>query len=290
MPRIIAALDNGEYRAAIEEIDAYLRRSTALVVSGYADIPHLRFLLQSLELRIESLSDEKAELERRLITFNRRHDDTLGDLIQRLLKARAELAQMLVVDRERYDKSDKVEAEAAAQEAQSAYQDYFRQHEELQKAEPLPQLDKEAEQELKALYRKACSVCHPDKVSEERKEDANRAFVELQTAYKGNDLARVRKIYKTLASGGLLATRSTTLSQVDALKAAIAELEYAIARLVLELKALQRSDGAMMMDSAGTTEADWQHFFEQQRDILEMELISAASQILAAHKAEIEVS
>ena len=59
-----------------------------LVVAGFADIPRLRLQLETLELRLESLSDEKAELERRLITFNRRHDDALGDLIQRVLKAR----------------------------------------------------------------------------------------------------------------------------------------------------------------------------------------------------------
>ncbi len=78
LTQIIAALDNGEYRAAIEHIDAYLRNATALVVAGFADIPRLRFVLESLELRLESLTDEKAEIERSLITFNRRHDDALG--------------------------------------------------------------------------------------------------------------------------------------------------------------------------------------------------------------------
>ncbi len=97
--QIIAALDKGEYRAALEEIDAYLCRATALVTAGYADISRLRFQLEVLELRLESLTDEKAELERRLITFNRRHDDALGDVIQRILKARAELARLLAAKR-----------------------------------------------------------------------------------------------------------------------------------------------------------------------------------------------
>lgn len=277
--RIIAALDNGEYRVALEEIDAYLRRAIALVAAGYADIPRLRFQLESLELRLESLSDEKAELERRLITFNRRHDDALGDMIQRLLKARAELARLLAAERE--NDKERTEAEAAARDAESAYQDYSRQHDELQDAEPLPKLDPEDERELKALYRKACSLCHPDKVPEEKKEAAHCAFVDLQEAYKGNDLAKVREIHEALAAGGLPATRSTTLSEVEALKAAIAELEYAIARLVAELKALQESDGVRLMDTAGAAEADWQRFFEQQRDTLEMELARVVSAILA---------
>jgi chromosome segregation ATPase len=284
LARIIAALDNGEYKAALEHIDAYLRRATALVVAGYADIARLRFQLEILELRLESLSDEKADLERSLITFNRRHDDALGNLIQRILKARAQLAQLLVADRK--NDKEREEAEATASEAKETYNDYARQHEELQRAEPLPRLDEDAEQELKSLYRKACSLCHPDKVTEDRKEAAHSAFVELQEAYKGNDLARVREIHVALKSGGLPGTRSTTLSEVEALSAAIAELEYAIARMIVELKALQASDGIRLVNAAGATEADWQSFLKQQYETLEIELARIVSEIIAAQTDE----
>ena len=275
---IIAALDNGEYKAAIEKIDAYLRKATALVVAGYADIPRLRFQLETLELRLESLSDEKAELERRLITFNRRHDEALGDQIQLVLKARAELARLLAADRKHG--KHRGEAEAAARDAEEAFESYARQHEDLQAAEPLPELDEQAERELKSLYRKACSLCHPDKVTEDRKEAAHGIFVELQEAFKCNDLARVREIHETLAASGLPGTRSTTLSEVEALKAAIAELEYAIVRLVAELKSLQGSDAVRLMDAAGPAEADWQCFFAQQRETLETELAGIVSAML----------
>lgn len=279
LTQIIAALDNGEYRAAIEHIDAYLRKATALVVAGFADIPRLRFVLESLELRLESLTDEKAEIERSLITFNRRHDDALGSLIQRILKAKAELARLHAAVRKNDQKRQ--EAEAVAKEAEEAYEDYARQHEELQRAEPLPKLDEEAERELKSLYRKACSLCHPDKVIEGSKDAAHLVFVELQEAYKGNNLTRVREIHETLKAGGLPKTRSTTLTEAEALKAAIAELDYAITRLIAELKALKESDGIKMMDAAGATEADWQCFLEQQHKTLETELARIVSNISA---------
>ncbi len=278
LDQIIAALDNGEYKAALEQIDAYLRKATALVVAGYADIPRLRFQLETLELRLESLSDEKGDLERRLITFNRRHDDALGDLIQNILKARAELARLLVALKKKVNEN--TEAEADAREAEEAYRDYSRQHEDLQRLEPLPKLDEEAERELKSLYRKACGLCHPDKLPEENKEAAHHVFVELQDAYKCNDLPRLRKIHEVLSAGGLPGTRSTTLSKVEALKAAIAEMEHSIARLVAELKALQESDGVKLMDIAGATEADWQCFFEQQRETLVVELDTIVSNLL----------
>lgn len=284
LTRIIADLDNREYSAAIEHIDAYLSKATALVISGFADFPRLRFLLESLEVRLESLSDEKAELERRLITFNRRHDDALGDLIKRILKARSELARLHTADRN-ISKVQK-EAEAVAQEAEEAYKDYARQHEELQRAAPLPKLDVETERELKFFYRKACGLCHPDKVPKEKKDAAHRVFVDLQEAYKGNDLARVREIHEMLVAGGLPGTRSTTLNEAQALKAAIAEMEYAIASLVAELKALQKSESVRLLETAGATETEWQSFFKRQRATLEAELVKIASKILAVQTVE----
>lgn len=284
LTRIIAALDNGEYKVALEQIDAYMRRKTALVVTGFADIARLRFLLEALELRLESLSDEKTELERCLIMFNRRHDDALGDLIQQVLKARAELARLIAADRK--NDNGRQEAEASARDAEATYRDYFRQHEELQRAAPLPKLAEEVERELKSIYRKACSLCHPDKFPVDRKETAHRTFTELQEAYKSNDLARVREIHKALKADGLPGTRSTTLNEVETLKAAIAELEHAIAKLITELKVLQDSDGVQLMEAAGASEADWQGFFERQHEALEKEMTKIVSKILATQTEE----
>lgn len=283
LDRIIALLDNGEYRAAIEHIDAYLRKTTALVAAGFADIARLRFQLQILELRLESLSDEQAEIERRLIIFNRCHDDALGDLIQRILKARAELARRSAAHRK--TSQARAEAEAVAEDAEDAYQEYASQHETQQRAKPLLKLDEETERELKSLYRKACSLCHPDKFPEARKEAAHRAFTALQDAYKNNDLAKVQEIHEALLAGDLSGARSATLSEVEALKAAIAELDYVIAKLVAELKALQQSDGFSLMNAAGATESHWQDFFEQQRGALEIELARVVSDLLV-HETE----
>jgi hypothetical protein len=280
MERIIVALDKGEYRLALEAIETYLRRATAIVVTEQYEIPRLRLQLEALELRLESMSDEKAEQERRLIIFNRRHDDALGGLIQRVLKARAVLARQLAATKTQAAESSSAEAaseevEAAAEEAERAYEEYAKQHEELQHAEPLPRLDAEADQELKQLYRKTRILCHPDKFP--RDDDIMQArahafFVELSAAYRSNDLACVQEIHDTLKAGGLPDARSHTLNEVEALRAAIAELEHAIARLVAELRELQASDAIRMMAAAGATETDWPVFFERQRKYLETQL------------------
>ena len=274
LKRIIDALDKGEYRLALEVIETYLRRATAIVVTGQYEIRRLRLQLEALELRLESMSDEKAEQDRRLITFNRRHDDALGGLIQRVLKARAVLARQLAVTNTQTAESSVAvaTAEAEAEEAERAYEEYAEQHEELQHAEPLPRLDAEADLELKQLYRKACSLCHPDKFGDDMKANAHAVFVELQSAYRSNDLDWLREIHDKLKAGGLPDARSNTLNEVEVLRAAIAELEHAIARLVTELRELQASDAIRMMAAAGATEADWSVFFERQRKELETQL------------------
>lgn len=276
---IITALDNGQYSTALEHIDSYLRNATALIVAGYADIPILRFQLEILEVRLESLSDERADLERRLITFNRRHDDALGNLIRSVLKARAAKARLAASFRK--NDQERAEAEAAARQAEDAYDDYSEHHEELKRSHSVPELDADEERELRALYRKACSLCHPDKVTEDRKEAAHSAFVELQDAYRGNNLIRLQEIYDTLKHGGMPGTRSSTLIEAEALRTAIAEMEYSISEALAELKALQVSDGVSLMNMAGETEADWESFFEQRGRALRMELEKIESEIVA---------
>ena len=275
--QIITALDRGEFKVALEKIEAHLRKANALVATESAEIPKLRFLLETLELRLESLTDEKADLERSLITFNRRNDDALGDLIQCVLKARAELSRLMASSFK--SENERKEAEAAAEEAENTYHDYSRQHESLQREEPLPELDADAERELKSLYRKACSLCHPDKVPEDKKEAAHRVFVDLQDAYKANDISNVREIHAMLVAGGLLGSRSSTLNETSALKAAIAEMEFKIAKLVSELNELLESDGAQLMSAAGPSESDWAHYFEHQKQILKDELARLVSAI-----------
>jgi cytochrome c5 len=270
LARIIQALDNGEYRRALTEVETYLHRASAIVVTGQGEIVQLRLQLEALELHLESLLNEKAELERNLATFNRRHDEALGDLIQSVLKAQAVLARQIAALSQKA--AERAGAEAVAKEAEQAYKDYAEQHKELQRAEPMRRLDTEDERELKKLYRKACSLCHPDKFSEDMKMRAHEAFVTLKAAYESNDLTRVREIYDTLKSGGLTNSRSRNQGTVGALRAAITEIEYAIARLVAELRALQASDAVRMLLAAGATEAEWPEYFEHQRQNLKAQL------------------
>jgi hypothetical protein len=281
--RIVVALDSGEFTTALELINDHLNRATSLVLAGDVDIAQLRFQLSVLELRLESLSNEKADLDRCLINFNRRHNEALGGLTQRLLRARAELARL--VASEQTKPKVRKQAEAEARQAEEDCAEYSRQHDEMQNEAPLPSLSEDEERELKTVYRKACGLCHPDKFPEEQKGDATDVFINLQAAYESNDLSKVREIYTALAANGLPATRSTTLREVDKLKAAIAELEHAINRMSAELAALRSSDAYRLLSSAGDNETGWHEFFERQRALLEVEIAIVELQIVTHRKA-----
>lgn len=286
---IIEELNGGKYQEALEKINSYLSKFTALVSIEAQEIPRLQFELQILELRLESLSNEKAELERCLIVFNRRHDEVLGDLIKNVLQARAEYAR-LMFDMKQKEleqeaiQSEKVQEEAKAaeekaEEAENTYQQYSQQHEQLQYEQAIPELDAQQEKELKSLYRKACSLCHPDKVPEDKKQLAHEIFVELQEAYKSNDIEQVANIYERVKKGDFKQTRASTLTKTEILKAAIAEIKYQLDKLLTELQVLQTSQSVQLMQRAGSNEADWQQYFDAQYRSLKSELERVSEQV-----------
>ncbi|MGS0639832.1 hypothetical protein, partial [Citrobacter sp. VF227] len=106
-------------------------------------------------------------------------------------------------------------------------------------------------------------------------------------AYKCNDLLQVKDIYEALKAGGIRGVRSSTLSESEALRTAIAELDFTITRIVSELKALQASDGVKLMDAAGFTESEWQAFFQKRYETLEVELAMIVSELLAEQTEDI---
>ena len=84
-------------------------------------------------------------------------------------------------------------------------------------------------------------------------------------------MERIREIFETLTSGDTISTRSKSLNEVEALKSAIAEVEQSIRRMIIELRILNDSNGNIMLNSAGSTEAEWDVFFELRRNLLEQE-------------------
>jgi hypothetical protein len=262
---LLTFLEQMKYHNALEEITDYLQGSTELILKEDADIGKFQFSLQVLELRLLSLNNEKSDLERCLIVFNRRYNDALGDLVVEVLAAQARTSRIQA----ELDQANEEDAD----EAEKNWRDYQDEYEkEKHSAAPI-QLQEKQEKELKKLYRKACTLCHPDRFSEEMKEAAHKKFVILQEIYKSNDLHTLKEFYSTLKEGGLPnAPRSSTLSRSEALRAAITELLHKVSDITKQLQYLYQSEEVKMLRSAGITEAEWAVFFENQKQHLEKRL------------------
>jgi hypothetical protein len=279
---VLAAIQQRSYEIALEQIAHWLARANALVVAEDLEVPHLQLRLQVLELELEALSAELADLERRLVIFNRRHDDALGELIAQVLLLRAELARLQV----EHVQVDEVErAEEAARSAETQFKDYTREHERLQESPTPSMLDDASEIELKKLYRKCSQICHPDKVPDEQKDLANETFLALQNAYKTQDLQQVRKISQMLASGNAWQKPlSGTLFKVDKLGAAIAQLNQRISECLRDLKALKQSEAVRMMNRCWSSEDVWLVYVDRRRHELEKEIRDLQIAILAINQ------
>jgi DnaJ-domain-containing protein 1 len=182
--------------------------------------------LKVLENRLNELTDTQAELERQINEFNSEYMQRLGGLIEEILKKRAKLP------------SDNPEQQ---QEAQQDYENFERSYQQQLKDAPQT-LTEDEQQQLKAAYRKASRLCHPDKLAEEFKEQGTEIFKALNEAYRRQDLARVLEILQHLETGKPLSSASDSINDKEALKAKIADLRKRLAELEAEIKSLQESE------------------------------------------------
>lgn len=267
------AIDSGDYVRALEAIEHWISQQSSLIVYEDADVPYLRLRLQALEYEMSALSAELADLERRLVVFNRVHEEALGGLIEEVLWARAELARLQLAQVIDADQAAYVEAEEAAESARQQFNEYSDEHHRLLH-EPMPiHLEADDEQELKYLYRLASRLCHPDKVTEEHKTKATKVFQDLVSAYQSQDIERVRQIYIMLKESGLsTSSRSTILKQSDRLRAAIAQVNQTIMTIVNELLSLKESSAVKLMSHVGNSESAFSEYVEVRRKELNDEL------------------
>ncbi|MFZ7202051.1 phospholipase D-like domain-containing protein [Avibacterium avium] len=271
---ILHLLEQGKYQLAIEEINDFLKKFTALVVSEDYEAVELRFELKILELRLESLSNEQADLERNILLFNRMQYEILGDITQQILALKKryyeEKARKMRERPEMNDEEELASAQEQAQEAKQTYEDYSEEFEETKQTK-VQQLNKEQQKSLKKLFRQCSALCHPDKVSEALKEQASQMFIEVKNAYDNNDIEQLTRLYQALKAGNFAQTRSSTLKQLDVLRSSVAEMRYKIDQVLQELQAFQQNPVLNVLQRIGSEQTDWEAYLNQQRPHLENE-------------------
>ena len=122
---------------------------------------------------------------------------------------------------------------------------------------------------LLQLHRAAVKLCHPDVVAEAFKAAAQSVFIELQTAYEANDLARVSAILNNLRDGKPFDAAHTALNEKKQLRHAIEQLRQRRAQLISALQNLKQHDTFMLIQNI----TDWQLYFDNQKAALEERLV-----------------
>ncbi len=225
-----------EYSNAVNAIQEFTRKYKQIAIYNDPMVPALQLEIRGLEFQVSSLEDEKTDIEKLISGYQSEYNIQLGDLIKKILFLKKQLAK--------YDVDQDIENEEKQKEydeASNDYDDFSKAHEENLK-EPKPfELNEEKLKELKQNYRKATKLCHPDKVTDEQKEQAQRVFTELKTAYDNNDLEKVNAMLANLEKG-IFKSQGETITQKD--KLLIVKQELELKRKILEeaLHKLKLSD------------------------------------------------
>lgn len=284
---ILHKIQAQKYGEIMADIDDFLNRFKQLATYIDPEIASLQLEIQSLELQIATIANEKSDIEKLIHDFSFRYNQELGELIQELLFLRKEKARMekekrieemrkVQAEKEKafeeakkaYEeakaKADK--AEFASEEADKEYEDFHQQYEETQQA-TFYELSEEQKQELKLKYKKAVLKCHPDRVAEEYKMQAEEIFKELARCYEENNLERVTEILEELENGNLFFP-TTNIQAKDKLQNLVQQLRKKLAILASEIASLRENESYILIIEI----SNWAEYFAELRVDLEKEI------------------
>ena len=128
-------------------------------------------------------------------------------------------------------------------------------------------LTPEQQAELKRLFQQANMLCHPDRVSETDKQQAQAIFAQVQQARKNADLATLRRLHKNLKEGRPFDDLAEMPTEVDQLRRQVARLRLEVERYITAIHELRKTDTFQTLSAL----TDWDSHFAEARQQLESE-------------------
>ena len=255
--QIIGHLKQKSYGLAIKHIEEFINSHHQVIFYIDPEIEGLKLEAKSLEAKLNKLSDEKADLEKLIHEFGVRHNKELGELILKILKFR----------------KNKSKGTTKEREAEEDYKNYSEEF-EISKNEKIAELTEDELHEIKKKYRKASKLCHPDVVSEEQKEMADKLFTELNTAYERNDLEKVKEILENLEKGNFFVNKSDAINEKQLMKTEIEKLKMRISELQQEMQLIKESDAYKTIRGID----DWDVYFKETKEKLKEQVIQLSDE------------
>lgn len=244
MRSITSTLRSKSYSKAVDMISDFFSRHSKLEIYSDFETERLKFEVKLLEVEIGRLSEEKAEVEKLIHDFGVMHNKELGSLILKLLQY----------------KKGKAKGTPKESEAERDYNEFSKDY-ALSKNETINELNDDEKAELKQKYRKASKLCHPDVVDAEQKELAEKIFAELNSAYKRNDLEKVKEILRDLEKGNFFVWKSETINAKQQLISEVEKLRIRIKYLQNELQAIMESEVYKTISNI----LNWDSYFENSK-------------------------
>jgi len=249
---ILEFLNNKEYAKAIVKIQDFVSKNLQLSIWIDPEIAALKLEISNLENQVSAFENEKIELEKILAEFHHRHTNELGEIILNILK----LQKIKYSDNEaKYKEAEKEESK-------------YRKSFEKEKEKVIFELNDEQRKEIKKKFRTATILCHPDKFSEEFKDEASQIFIQLKQAYDTNDLKKISEILEDLQKGNLFKSKSDSGLEKGKLLGIIAKLKQQIKVIELEIISIKESDTYQTITSI----EDWNEYFNNVKEKLLFEL------------------
>ncbi len=248
---IISSISNKEFAKAITTIQEFINSYQQITIWNDPEIAGIRLEIKILESQINAFDNEKIELEKVISDFQHRHTIELGEVILEVLRLR----------KIKY-KNHKKEAEA-----EEDFNNYSKQY-ETEKDKKQFELNEEEKLELKKKFRKATTMCHPDKVSEEQKAEAEEIFIELKKAYDEHDLEKVNQLLHDLENGKKFVSQADSISEKEKLKITLEKLKQKLKGIENEIISLKETEIFTTINNI----SNWDNYFTETKTQLEQEL------------------
>lgn len=231
------------------EIEKNTKNNNLVILFKKTDDPTgLKKIIVDLEFEFLNLENEKNEIDKIISNFHYRHSTELGPILLEIINLNKE---KFLLNEEEINFFDKLKSPHIDNSFENTNDSLELSEDELIK--------------LKKRYRKACKMCHPDKVSEKFKEIAGLILNKLKEAYKNNDILTVTTILEELERGVI------DENSIDFKKSSeYTELEYisylrtSIYLLEMSIKEIKESDTYKEIISI----PDWDIYFNNLKNQL----------------------
>ena len=217
------------------------------------EIEELCLQVHMMQTKIMAVDAEIDEVLRQIHLFDYQQEEAIGDLMRRYLDLR----------RRYYRAKYRVQPEEMQRREAQAAEDVYRKYQESQDAKtdqdsPV-QLDPLQQHELKQLYRKMAMQCHPDRVSEEDRGQANFLFQQLQLTFQNSDLPGLKQLKNKIEQGFGAKMDPLLKDPVDELGKQLKDLESTLSHKYQQLSEVIQTASWRELSS----KPDWTEWFHQ---------------------------